>query len=326
VRATGWIHVVTTDIKELPSPEIGTGHGRGAIEVGLNGIWVTNAWSRTVARLDPKTLRLTAVLGLGKAPTGMAIGNDAVWIVSSNGWLWRVWPAGPHAEGVARLGRQAQAVAVAGSWVWVLRETGTLVRVDPTTCEITLEANVGRGAQDLFAANDSLWVIGKRGRRLLRVDADSGRIEAEVRPRGRILCFATSGSTVWLGCGSRINGSRGWLYGLDAQTGDLGESSALTNRPRALTMGNRGIWVACAGRGKKEGTIECLNPQTRVVEMREHTEWPVYDLALAGSSILAAMGVAITGPGDGAGGFLHMGSIGGDSGGGAGGDGGGGGS
>jgi streptogramin lyase len=317
------VHVVETDIKGLPSREVGTGHGRGAIAVGLDGIWVTNAWSRTVARLDPKTLKLTAVLGLGKTPVGMTIGNDAVWIVSTNGWLWRVWPAGPHAEGVARLGRRARAIAAAGSWIWVLRESGGLIRVEPATGEITLETDVGRGALDLVAADDALWVTCRRGRRLLRVNADSGHIEAEVSPHGRVLCLADAGGTIWMGCGSRLNGRIGWLYPLDARTAALGESSTLPARPRALTVGQGGVWVACANRRRRRGTIERFDPETGLTDLREETEWPVYDLIVSDNSILAAMGLAVTSTTDGGSGIMDLG-VAGDGGGGGGGDGGGG--
>jgi hypothetical protein len=128
--STGWVRIIDVG-GQLPARNVGTGHGRGAIATGHDGVWVANSWSRTVARLNPRTFELTSLFELGKVPVAIATGPDAVWVLCANGWLWRIWPAGPAVEGVARLGRGARAVAAAGSSIWVLREKGELVRFEP---------------------------------------------------------------------------------------------------------------------------------------------------------------------------------------------------
>jgi streptogramin lyase len=60
--------------------------------VGAGGIWVVNAWSRTLARLDPETLAFIAAVPLGKAPVGVATISDRVWVVAESGWLWSISP------------------------------------------------------------------------------------------------------------------------------------------------------------------------------------------------------------------------------------------
>ncbi len=135
---TGWVHVVPLDGSDPPLRNVGTGHGRGNIAVGGDGVWVAHGYGRTVARFDPQTLQLTGMQHLTKGPAAIAAGGDAVWVVSANGWLWRIWSAGPQAEGVSRLGRRPRALVAGGPWVWALREAGQLIRLEASTGEVTL--------------------------------------------------------------------------------------------------------------------------------------------------------------------------------------------
>jgi hypothetical protein len=56
--------------------------------VGAGGIWVVNAWSRTLAQLDPETLAFSAAVPLRKVPVGVETINDRAWVVAESGWLW----------------------------------------------------------------------------------------------------------------------------------------------------------------------------------------------------------------------------------------------
>ncbi len=203
IQPTGWVQVFEIDA-DVPTRHVGTGHGQGVMAVDEDAVWVANGLSSTVARLDRRTLEITAVLRLRKTPVAIAAAMDAVWIVCSNGWLWRVWPAGPRAEGVARLGGRMRAIAAVGGWIWVLGERGNLMRLEPGSGEVTLETEIGRGARRLIAAEGALWATCRCGRRLKRIDPDSGAIEAEIRTPRRVTCLAAGDGTVWLGCARRF--------------------------------------------------------------------------------------------------------------------------
>lgn len=86
-------------------------------------------------------------------------------------------------------------------------------------------------------------------------------------------------------------------------------------------MSPGGVWIACAHRRHRKGTIERFDPKTGLIDLQEETDWPVYDLAVSGDSILATMGLAVSSTTDGGSGVFDLGA-GGEGGGG--GDGGGG--
>lgn len=298
---------------------MGTGHGRGVIAIGEDGIWVANGWSRTVAQLDPRTLELTALLGLGKVPVAVAVGTGAVWVLGGNGWLWRVRPEGPTVEGVARLGRRARAVAATGPWLWVLREHGELVRLDPETGTVTLEGNVGRGARNMVATDAAIWVTCRRGRKLLRIDPESAEVSAEMRLPQRAIRLEVEGRRLWVACGRWRSPKRGWLHAIDTDTMTVERSAEMDGEPRALTVGEGAVWAACAHRRRRQGVIERLDPDSDSLRPWVDTEWPVSGLIATAGSLLATMSLRLGGPIDGGTGVFDLGAAGGGDGGGGGG-------
>lgn len=210
-------------------------------------------------------------------------------------------------------------MVVSGGSVWVLREKGRLVRVEPATGDVVLEAEVGRGAKCMAVAANALWVACWRGRKLARIDPGSGRIDEEVRLPHRAIRLAADDDRVWVACGRRRSPRRGWLYAIDADTGDLGPPVEMSGEPRALTAGRDAVWVASAPRRRREGVIERVDPSVGTAQAWLDTNWPVFDLTTVNRSLLATMSLRIGGPVDMGGGVFDLG------GGGGGGDGGGGG-
>ena len=101
---------------------------------------------------------------------------------------------------------------------------------------------------------------------------------------------------------------KGWLSRIDGDSPKVQESHELTGQPRALACGGDVVWLACAPRWEREGTLQSFNPATGEVLMREETRWSVYDLAWADDRVMAAMGLVISGPFDGGGGFFDLGA------------------
>jgi hypothetical protein len=163
--ATGLLYAYNVDALEREPRHVGTGHGRGALAVADGEIWVANAVSQSLARLDRDTLTITAMLRLRQLPVAAAFDGSLVWVVCRNGWLWKVSPAEPSAEGVARLGRRARCLATSGGAVWALRDSGELIQVEPNTGGIALQCRAGRGARQLAVGADAIWVVTARGRR-----------------------------------------------------------------------------------------------------------------------------------------------------------------
>lgn len=291
--ATGLLYAYDIDALDEEPRHVGTGHGRGALAVGNGEVWVANAVSRSLARLDHDTLAITAVLRLRQLPVAAAFDGTLVWVVCRNGWLWKVSPAEPVAEGVARLGRRARGLATHGAGIWALRDSGELIRVDPTVGDVALKCRTGRGARQLAAGAEAVWVLTGRGRSLSRVDAASGQVQTRIALPGQAVDLALDGATAWVACRKRGNAGNGTLTAVDRGTSELAESVSLSGQPRTIAVGGDAVWVGCSSHhDKHHGTIQRFDPPTGKTTLAvSSSTWPVDRLAVSARSLFATMRV-----------------------------------
>ncbi|MEX0972161.1 MAG: hypothetical protein WDZ46_02745 [Solirubrobacterales bacterium] len=287
--STGWIQAFDTGDRSALAPWAGTGHGRGAIAVAHGAVWVANRTSRTVARLDPGSLEMSAIQRFRKRPVAITAGPDAVWAVGANGWLWRIFPDGQQAEGVARLGRGAADIAVVSDIVWVLRRNGRLVGVERASGEIAAEGRVPRGAAHMIAHDDKLWISCRRGRTLALFDPQAGGTTAEVPLPRRIRCLAIAGDTLYAGCARHLSPSHGWLYAIDCRLRQVVAPAELPGQPRAIVAGGGEVWVACGKGLERKGKILRVEPGSGQASEWSTTDWTVGSLALSEGALLASM-------------------------------------
>lgn len=321
--ATAWIRAISATDGEAPTRYVGTGHGRGAVVVAHGGIWVANRATRTVARVDPVALEVTAVQKFRKMPIEIEAGPSAIWALGLNGWVWRVWPDGRGAEGIARLGRRPAALSVAGGLIWVLRRNGQLTALEPAAGEVERETRVPRFARDMVALDSRLWITCGRGKRVVRVDPATAEIEAEVQLAHRARCLASADGRLLVGCARALPRRKGWLAALDPESGEVTAMFDLPSQPRAIVAHDNVAWIACGLDWTREGTIERVDLNSGETVTWYGTDWAISDLALSGDTLLAAASLSANAPsGPLAGDFPHM-AGGGDFGGGGGGGGGG---
>ncbi len=128
--------------------------------------------SAGVTRIDPGTGTVTSTVDLTRLPepTGIAIGEDAVWIVSANpccarerrraGILWRIDPARNEVTASATIAEELVGeVAVGEGAVWVADPRRRVVlRVDPQTLRVTKTIRIGNRPAGIAVGAGSVWV------------------------------------------------------------------------------------------------------------------------------------------------------------------------
>lgn len=284
--ATGWVRSIDAADPAASTELIKTGHGPGRIVAGHGDVWVANCRSRTVTRLDGESLEPTATMRVRGVPISVAEGPAAVWVLSSNGWVWRVGTGTGTAEGVTRLGPRSTAIVADGDRVWALRHQGHLNRLDPASGAILAEARVPRGARHMAIRGDSLWVSCRGGRELRQLDAHSGEARGKLRMPRRVAVLAADSQGVLAGCVRRRSAGRGWLYRPDLGGTGPGLPTELPGRPRAIAPGPGFTWVACGRRGHRGGRIVRATVPG-AAEPWVDTGFFVSDLLLAGDRLLA---------------------------------------
>jgi DNA-binding beta-propeller fold protein YncE len=295
LQASAWIDRYPAAVPGPKVDRIATGHGFGRMAVDADSIWVANASSETVVRIDRREGRVGSHVELGQHPEAIAIGTEAVWVLGANGWLWR-FRADGEGEGVARTGRGARDLVCDERSAWVLRANGDLLAVDQSTGEATVEAKVHRGGRQILRVGDDLVALSADGRRVCRIARDSGAVTAEARLPARGVRAVVHDNTIWVACARRLSGSWGALVPVDPASMTVGDLLMLPSAVRAITAGAGHLWVACGRRGARKSEIARLEPASGELVRWAETDWTVYDLALAGDELLVASGVSLAGP------------------------------
>ena len=161
-----------------PVARIATGaHPCGAVAAG-GAVWVANDGSGTLARIDPRTNRVTRRISVGRGVCEVTAGFGAVWVSSyRTGALVRV-DLRTHRVRRIRVGASPFDVVVAARRVWVtLWGAGTLAEVDPVEARVVRRIAVGAYPTGLLFHGGSLWVgFGREATDVARVDPASGKV------------------------------------------------------------------------------------------------------------------------------------------------------
>lgn len=178
-------------------------------------------WTDQLVGIDPATNQVFARLSLPDGPSGIAITDQAVWVMSTiAGQVVRIDPSSnrivvtiPHACPTACFqGSLPLTVATTPDSVWV-RTTGDglLVRLDPATNKVVNQIEVtyplGRNGQDRIVPFDgAIWVCGVS---LQRIDPPTNRVSStiDVSATSLIAGFGSLWITDILGQLERLNSS-----------------------------------------------------------------------------------------------------------------------
>jgi peptide/nickel transport system substrate-binding protein len=157
---TGSVFVVDPTIRQVTA-QIPTGIEPGIITAGDGAIWVTARNAPTLVRIDPNTDHRVRTIQLTAIPTGMAIGQDAVWVAQPGGIVDRVDTRTGLIHSFT-VGGAPDAVAVGGGAVWLAsipradsHQGGTL-RVAAGSTTTGMFTSIDPDATDTFAELDTL--------------------------------------------------------------------------------------------------------------------------------------------------------------------------
>jgi streptogramin lyase len=158
---------------------VDTGAGPGGATAAFGAVWVANDRAGTIARIDPRTNRVTRRVRLRPGVFSLTPGFGALWVVNyDRGTLMRVEPRSGRKRSV-RVGATPFDVLAAYGRIWVTAwEAGTLVEVEPRSLRVLRRTKVGPRPTGLRAAAGGVWVgFGRSATAVARVDPATRAIE-----------------------------------------------------------------------------------------------------------------------------------------------------
>jgi streptogramin lyase len=251
-----------------------------SIGAGAGFVWVTDSFAGTLKRINPRSGRPFGIpvagfptdvsagegaawlalpdqgsvqrVSLGQAgqpqqtkgfPFQVAAGEGAVWAMSQKS-VERLDPSNGRPGGSPTPLRGTSASIAAGAgWVWVARSNREVVRISPDDGELSDTAASVPGAFSVTVGESAVWALGAGGT-LARVDPETGEAAGTPVQVPQALDVAAGLGAVWVSAGD------GTVRRFDPSTGAaIGQPISVGRQPQSISVGEGGVWVACAGDG-----------------------------------------------------------------------------
>jgi YVTN family beta-propeller protein len=257
--------------------------------------------ANSVVKIDPRTNEIVQVTKVGRDPSEIVVGHDAVWVVNFRD---RTISSIGRSGSVETIGGVAMAdhLAIDGNSVWVSSaEKGSVSRIDARTGEVVESIGIPKVAEGLALGGGFLWITSPALTRLqgpetvARLDLRTGNVVSRI-PVGRTPLFTTFGDgAVWvanydddtvsvirpgsskaetinvgdgpLGIATGFNSV--WvicyfdnqLVRIDSRTGRIQARIQIGNAPLSVSTGAGAVWVT----SREKDTVQRVNPHTNKV-------------------------------------------------------------
>ena len=225
-------------------------------------VWVSNLPKNTVARLDPKTNKVLAMISVGSKPcSGLATGFGSLWVpLCGDQALARVDLKEGKVTATIPIGigdSEGGLASGAGS-IWLITDKkGTLARIDPATNKVVAEIQVPAGSFTVAFGEGAVWVTGSETNVLTRINPDTNLI-VETIPVGKTPRFlAIGGGFVWT-----LNQTNGDVSKVDPKTNKVVETIevGVPGPGGEIAFGEGSVWVTSF-----EFPISRIDPATNKV-------------------------------------------------------------
>ena len=173
-----------TKTNKLGDPWTGLKAPCGGLVDAFKSYWVPSCGDQTLLRLDPKTGKPTATLGVtvGKAKLALAANPDSIWLLSDDKTtLSRIDPDQNAVVAEIRLPSACNSLLFAEASLWVTCPAADrLLRIDPKTNLVSQRIEVAGGPVAQTFGEGSLWVLSKAEGKVLRIDPKTNKIAVTI--------------------------------------------------------------------------------------------------------------------------------------------------
>ena len=209
------------------------------VAVGEGAVWVLNTQDETVLRIDPKTKAVTGRLKTRGVPTDVAAGEGAVWVGNGGGHN--------------------------GNF------TVSISRIDPTTSTITrtvklpnrtagsnIEPSLNWGFPNIAVGNGGVWARNPDNT-ISRLDPETGKLVATIDVDADKIAAGREG--VWFLEGSVVSQ-------IDPRTNRTGQTISIGSEgTAAIAVGAGSIWVTAEQQGAVWRIEPGPRPETRSIDV-----------------------------------------------------------
>jgi streptogramin lyase len=150
-----------------------------------------------VLRIDPTTNEPSAIIDVGHVPVGLALGQEALWVVTSAERALRIEPHTNTATAEVPIGDPV-ALTAGKQGVWVSDSRGQVWRINPDTGTVTQTTPVGGGLVGLCATDGAVFAADNADGTVVQIDPQDGRVVSLIPVGHAPTDVASWDGTVWV--------------------------------------------------------------------------------------------------------------------------------
>jgi virginiamycin B lyase len=151
----------------------------GAI-AAFGTLWVAGCEAKTLARVDPKTGKITSTLAIGAADvmTGLVATPDSIWMFTdSKTTLSRIDPEDNKVVEELRLPANCNSLAYGENSLWVTCPSEPrILRINPATNLVDKRIEVSAGPRAVAFGANSVWVLCEKEGKVERIDPKTNKV------------------------------------------------------------------------------------------------------------------------------------------------------
>jgi hypothetical protein len=149
-----------------------------------------------VLRIDPATNESSAV-DVGQVPVGVALGEEALWVVTMGERALRIEPHTNAATAEVPIGYPV-ALTAEQHGVWVSDARGQVWRINPDTGTVTQTTPVGRRLVGLCTTDRAVFAADNADGTVVQIDAQDGQVVGVVPVGHAPTDVASQNGIVWV--------------------------------------------------------------------------------------------------------------------------------
>jgi DNA-binding SARP family transcriptional activator len=202
------------------------------------GTPLTRLTAGSVARVDPRTGKATAIYQTGGTPELLAVLDHATWVASYQDTIERI--AVPSGARTAYGTRATPTdLTVGDGSVWAISSfDGEVVRFDPSSASPVAVIRAGAGLSSISVGGGSVWVTNQQAGTLKRIDVRTEKVLATLRGLASPLGLTIGHGEVWV-----AESAARRIDGVDVATSRIVHRIPLPLAPGQLAYGAGSIWA-----------------------------------------------------------------------------------
>ena len=270
LAVTGVALAVAAGLAALVLGQIGDGPSRPSTKA--TAVPKTDA----LQRIDPTSNRLVATFTLGSDPTGVAVGDGAVWVIHLDDNL--ISKIDPRTNASVATGSVPgpRTVTVGGGYVWVANADGTVTQFDSTGSNVH-GVHIPSELQPVELStygSGAVWVASPVSGLVARINPQSSSVSATVASgalKGAVKGIAAGEGAVWISSSDILADDYGATR-IDPVKNRVTATVPLRLGAEGISVGEGSVWVA----NSLGNTVTQIEPATnRVVRTIRVGEDPV---------------------------------------------------